>query len=233
MNKDFKIETYLTILPNKIEIHSFDINELKVIYKDEYKFKNAESNLEYDLINKFLEDNIFKIEKLVGQFIKNIYLIIENKELLVLSIGVKKNYDEYLNKKNLEILLTEAKDLFKENYQEFKLMHMIINNYILNEKSYNEFIDKLNVNKVCLELNFISIPINLSNEIEKILEKFQIRIIKYIDYKYINKIFEESEIQLPEMANRIQNHFNKNEVILIPKNLKKVGFFEKFFQLFS
>ena len=110
---------------------------------------------------------------------------------------------------------------------------MIINNYILNEKSYNEFIDKLHVNKVCLELNFISIPINLSNEIEKILEKFQIRIIKYIDYKYINKIFEESEIQLPEMANRIQNHFNKNEVILIPKNLKKVGFFEKFFQLFS
>ena len=39
MNKDFKIETYLTILPNKIEIHSFDINELKVIYKDECKFK--------------------------------------------------------------------------------------------------------------------------------------------------------------------------------------------------
>ena len=35
------------------------------------------------------------------------------------------------------------------------------------------------------------------------------------------------------MANRIQNGANENEIKLIPKNVGKIGIFEKFFQLFS
>ena len=34
-------------------------------------------------------------------------------------------------------------------------------------------------------------------------------------------------------AYKIQNGHNDNEVKIIPKNIKKLGFFEKFFQLFS
>jgi hypothetical protein len=35
------------------------------------------------------------------------------------------------------------------------------------------------------------------------------------------------------MANKLNNGFNKNEVKLISKNVENIGFFEKFFQLFS
>ena len=35
------------------------------------------------------------------------------------------------------------------------------------------------------------------------------------------------------MAYKILNGCNENEVMVIPKNTKKIGFFEKFFQLFS
>ena len=35
------------------------------------------------------------------------------------------------------------------------------------------------------------------------------------------------------MAHNIINGINENEVKVVPKNTKKTGFFEKFFQLFS
>ena len=35
------------------------------------------------------------------------------------------------------------------------------------------------------------------------------------------------------MANKLQNGYNHNEIILVPKNIGNKGFFEKFFQLFS
>ena len=45
-----------------------------------------------------------------------------------------KNYDPYINQKQLEIFLTEAKDLFKENYRNKKIIHMLIKNILLMEK---------------------------------------------------------------------------------------------------
>ena len=41
------------------------------------------------------------------------------------------------------------------------------------------------------------------------------------------------KIELSQMAYKSQQGYNANEVSIIPKNVKKAGFFEKFFQLFS
>ena len=57
----------------------------------------------------------------------------------------KKNYKISLKKIYLENILIEAKDLFKENYQDQKIMHMIINKYLINGKNYSKFEENLNV----------------------------------------------------------------------------------------
>ena len=82
-------------------------------------------------------------------------------------------------------------------------------------------------------INFISIPNNLSIDIEKILEKYQIKVVRYLNEDYVLNLFLEKKTKLPEMASKIINGYNENEVSIIPKNIKKTGFFEKFFQLFS
>ena len=38
----------------------------------------------------------------------------------------KKNYEKYLDQKHLENSLVEVKDVFRENYQDQIIMHMII-----------------------------------------------------------------------------------------------------------
>jgi hypothetical protein len=234
MTEDQEIETYISISRSHIGIYLLDIKNLKNLYKQEITFNNEEEKIDLNNLNKFLEENIFKIEKLLGKFIKNICLIIEDYEKNNIHFGLKRKiYDEKINKNYLENLLTDAKDLFKENYQTEKIMHMIIDKYIVDDVTYFFFPENLKGKNFCFELHFKSVSISFANEVEKILEKYQIEISNYIDGNYVKNLFVEEDFDLDVMAHKVQKGFNENEVKLIPKNLGKIGFFEKFFQLFS
>ena len=63
--------------------------------------------------------------------------------------------------------------------------------------------------------------------------KYQITISQYFNRNYLKDFFVEENLELSEMAYKLSNGHNDNEVILVPKNIENKGFFEKFFQLFS
>ena len=234
MIEEENFETYLSISPKKFEIFLFDKKNLKSLYKDKLELENKIDLLNLDNLSNFLDANIFKIEKLADNFIKNIVLIIESDKNSYVNICIKKkNYENLINYKNLEIALTETKDLFKENYQKQNIMHMIVENYSINGKNYSSFINDIKGDYLSLEVNFISIPSNFELILDKILEKYQIRIDKFLDGKYLIEQSKDNKFELPNIANKIINGYNQNEVILVPKNLKNKGFFENFFQLFS
>ena len=93
MSKDLEFETYLSISPRKLGIYLFDIKNQKNLYKEELIIN------ENNLLKNFLDDNIFKIEKLIGNFIENINLIIENENVFNLQIGIKKKIIKKILKK--------------------------------------------------------------------------------------------------------------------------------------
>ena len=69
MSKDLEFETYLSISPVKLGIYLFDIKNQKNLYKDELI---TNENMNYNrnhLLKNLLDDNIFKIERLIGNFI--------------------------------------------------------------------------------------------------------------------------------------------------------------------
>ena len=234
MNKELEFETYLSISLNKFEIYLFDTINQTNLYKEEKILKNRTSSIDYNNLKIFLDDNIFKIEKLTGKFIKDIFLILENEKIFNLVIGIKKkNYNNFINQEYLQNSLIEAKDLFKENYQNEKIMHMIINKYLINDKKFSSIQNKLESDHLGLEIEFKSISINFIYDINKILENYHIKIIKYVDGNYVKTFFKYSNIDVSEMAHKILKGFNENEVMVVPKNIKKLAFFEKFFQLFS
>ena len=234
MNKEFEFETYLNISPHEFEIFLFDKKKYQNFYEEKLKIINSNDYIDLDLLIKFLDENIFKIEKLIGKFVKNIILTIDCNKVLNLNFGIKKkNYQKTIDKNFLENLLTDAKNLFKESYQNDKIMHLIVKKYIIDDNEHFLFQKNFKGNNFCIEVEFISIPINYLFEINKVLEKYQIKIVEYYDTNYIKNLFKAEDIAFSEMVFRVQNGFIENEVKLIPKNLKKTGFFEKFFQLFS
>ena len=233
MNEELEFETYLSISPKKIGIYLLNINNFENLYNEELILEQTSNYIDFDNLKKFLDKNIFKIEKLIGKFVEGIFLIIENEKIFNLQIGIKKKkYNISNNKQHIENSLTDAKDLFNENYQNNKIMHIIIKKYFINKKSYTFLEDNLECDHLNLEIEIKSISNYIIEDLNKVLRNYQIKIIKCVDGNYVQNFFDDN-IALPEMAHKILIGYNKNEVLIVPKNLKKIGFFEKFFQLFS
>ena len=228
-NSDF--ETFLYISKSKYQIFVYDKNNLKNLYSEEIGYSEE---IELNTLSKFLDDNIYKIEKKIKNFIRNIILIIEDDKILEIGISLKKkNYEKNENQKQLEKSLVEVKDIFKENYQDLLIMHMVIvekeNNFLLNNANNND-------DYLFLEVNFISIPNKFTFYFDKLLENHQINIKRYMSGDYIKSFFDiesKESMELFVMANKLNDGLNKNEVQLISKSKENRGFFEKFFQLFS
>ena len=233
MTKELDIETYLIISSSGYEINLFNPINFKSLYEKKFEFENKVYSVDFNILNTFLEENIFKIEKLIGRFIKNITLILESDKILNVNIGItKKNYDESLNSKYFESMLVEIKDIFKERYQDQNIMHFIIDRYLVDGIDYQSFKDILKGDQVCLEVKLIAIPNTISLELDNVLKKYQIKIIRTMDRNYIKNFFKDENKKFTKMAFQIQSGLNPNEVNIVPKNRAKIGFFEKFFQLF-
>ena len=137
----------------------------------------------------------------------------------------KKNYQKVLTKKFLENSLQELRDLFHENYYEYKIMHMLIISYLIDGNSFSKFKSDLDCKNLIIETQFISVPNSIILEIDKILGNYQINTTNYLNQKYIQSLFDDKKIELSEMAYKSKIGYNINEVILVPKYTKKTGFF--------
>ena len=90
MIEETDFETYLNISPYKFGIYIFEKKNFKNLYKKEIIIKDKYDSLDSDALLNFLDENIFKIEKQIGKFIKNICITIESKEIFNLEVGIKK-----------------------------------------------------------------------------------------------------------------------------------------------
>ncbi len=90
MNEDQEFETYLSLSPKRFCIYLFNTKNSKNVYKNDFEFKIKSEVIDLNHLKIFIEENIFKIEKLIGKFVKNIFLIIESSEINIIEIGIKK-----------------------------------------------------------------------------------------------------------------------------------------------
>ena len=97
MIEDTDFETYLYISKNKYQIFVYDKDNLKNLYNEEIKNANE---IELNILSKFLDDNIYKIEKMIKNFIRNIILLVEDDKVLEIGLSIKiKNYENIITKK--------------------------------------------------------------------------------------------------------------------------------------
>jgi len=227
MIENTEFETFLYISKNNYQIFVYDKNNLKNLYHEEIE---PDNEIKLNVLSKFIDDNIYKIEKKIKNFIRNIILIIEDDKVLDIGISLKKkNYEKNKDLNQLKKSLVEAKDIFRENYQDLIIMHMVIvekeNNISINDAIKNDYL--------FLEVNFISIPYQFIYNFDKLLENHQIKIKRYMSGGYVKSFINDHKTELFLMAIKLNEGFNKNEVQLVSKYKENKGFFEKFFQLFS
>ena len=72
MIEETDFETFLFISKNKYQILVYDKKNLKNFYNDEIMINDG---IELGILSNFFDENIYKIEKMLNNFIRNIILI--------------------------------------------------------------------------------------------------------------------------------------------------------------
>jgi len=229
MTEETDFETYLYLSNNKFEIFLFDKKNIKNLFQETLIIKNNFDFIEFSELSQFLDKNVFKIEKLIGTFIKDIFLIVDNENNLMIKLSNKNK----INKESLRNTLIKLKNLINENYKNQTIMHILINNKLVYEDNETPLIDNEDNNPQYLEVCFITLSNDLIINLDKVMQEYQIKITKFIDGKYIKSYFEDDELELSTATHKIINGSNESEVLIVPKSTENQGFFERFFKIFS
>ena len=234
MDNDVSFDTFFFISSKKLSISVTNKFNFEKIYNKEILINNDLNQINFDELNNFLDKNIFKIEKVIKNFIKNIYLIVDCDEFFPVELSIKKNnYGNLILPKNLSYVLNEAKDQCKKTFRDKKIVHLLIENYYIDEEYFSYLPKDLKCKNFSLDLKFICLSNNLINNLEKTLKRYQISLNKIISAAYIKNFITNEDEDMFKLSKKIIEGYNENEVLLVDKNIKNQGFFEKFFNFFS
>ena len=233
MNEDLNFEAYLLISQKKLIISVLtDLNEK--IFEKELKINNNEKKLIFDELDIFLNENIFELEKKLKYFVKKIIVVIDLDEFLPIEISIKRsNYENVINLSGLNHTLNEVKDYCKETIGKRRIVHMVINNYKIDYKDFSSLPLDIYCKSFSLNVSFLCISESLIKMIEIILKRYQISLSNILSAKYINEFLKNEKIDFFIMAKKIIEGHNPNEVLMVNKTNKNLGFFEKFFNFFN
>ena len=224
---------FLVIRPGYFSLHIVSEN-YDLLHKKEYLFNDQDNKENLNALKKFLDENIFKIEKKFRLYIKDIYLIFDDKNFVSIDISLINDLKNFSNNidNNLSDLSNIKNSVLKSNI-DFQLTHMIINKFIINKKEFSIIPDQIKMENFFLEIRFICLKTKIFLNIVKILSKYQISIKKVLSYKYVESFQTNESDQISLIASELINGFNKNEIVFEKKHSKNIGFFGKFFKFFS
>ena len=186
---DKNLHTIIDFGNSKIRASSFNKETKKVENHLELKIKNNQSNNLYGE-EKLIGDLIFNLEKKNGEYLDEISLMVDNLNILLISLTIFKKSDERIIDDNfLKYITDDAKFEINKNYPNHEIIHSIIKNFYLGEKKFSEIPKSLNHNKFAVEFNFFVYPKNFLENLRKIFAKQNVIIKKFIFSSYSKSIF--------------------------------------------
>ena len=168
---------------SKIRLSVFDVN-----------LKNNFSNsilLDYekDNSNHFYELNkiVREAEKSISNHIQDVVLMLDSSEIFIIDISLKKNLDKKNKINNIfETMIMEINQIINKYYLNYKILHIIVDQCIIDNKIYSELPKFLNnTDNLKIDFKLICFPKNFINEINERFKKNNLNVINYICSSYV------------------------------------------------
>ncbi len=234
MTRKVDFQTYLYLNRNQFIIYVAEISTNEKIYSEKLVIEENSTEFKFSKLDEFLNSNIFKIEKKLNSFVKDTYVIIDTNEFHSIKLSIKKNNNgNLINSEALIHPLNDLKNLCQSNLQNKKIIHFLIERYVIDNEFYTTLPENVNCNIFSLDTEFICLSKNLIENTEMILKKYHISLNQILSASYLEKFKDNSDNSIFTTASRIISGHNSNEILLIGKTNKKQGFFEKFFNFFN
>ena len=225
----------INLVINKIQFIVLNLDKKKLVYENNLNLTNELDNI-FDLNNvedKFKEI-ILEIENTIKIQIDKVNLMIENKSSNSLAISIKKNFEnKKITRSEIEYLLQNLRQTCIENHSDKKIIHILVKKCLVDNELYTFF----PINKKCknfiMEIEFIYFQKLFVTKIEKFLKIHQIEIKKFICTSYAKSLLSTDFDDLFEVCSNVLMENNINEINVVSRNTNKMGFFERFFHIFS
>ena len=229
-------EIFIILSENQISVSVFDKEKKKSVHNKIYELKNNLSDniqLENNL-NRVLKEQIIIIEKKINYTLNNINLILCDPNNLKIKISTKKNYDlTQIQMDQIQYLIQDLKQQILTSNKDLKILHIIIENYIIDGNKIYEIPLKMNCKNLIIEAKFICVKKNLADFFYRIFKNYQVKLDSVICGNYALSLNEIDKSNPLEGGLKVLNGENMKEVYILPKKPAKLGFFEKMFHLFS
>ena len=174
--------------------------KLGVFNKDSeniYSSKQEIKSIEYFSLDKSLTTLIKDAEKYLSSHIGNVIVLYDSTQYYSLDLCIKKVFDQEVDlTKVYNYLIEDAHFFVSQNNFKDQIIHLVINNIVVNE---NIKIDKISKNKniksLILEIKFICLSKTLIKEITNQFKKNNLQILNlycssYVkSFSYKNKIY--------------------------------------------
>ena len=234
MSEETYFESYLFINNKKFIICVINNASHEIIYSDQKLLTENYDAQNFEKLDEFLEKNIFKIEKILKNFIKNINIILDSEEFFPVNLSIKKNNNgNYIDSNALKYPLDDLKNSCQSNFQDKKIIHILIENYLIDNKKYSSLPQKQKCNFFSLDVKFVCLSKKIIEDLEVVFKRYHIIVNQILCGNYVENFIDENHQNIFSTASRIKSGMNVNEVILVHKTPKNKGFFEKFFDFFS
>lgn len=185
-------------------------------------------------LNKFLSSNIILFEKKYHFHVKDINLIIDYNEFIILDISTTNNFNNVPNLiSDNSNYLFNIKDYINKNMSDYNLIHMIISKFIVNGNKYLTLPNNIDNKKVFLEIKFILLSNKILEDLKKVFSNYEILVRNTLYYNYVVNFKNLETNNIFVIASRLLKGVNKKEIFYTKRPAKNLSFFEKFFKFFN
>ena len=180
-------DIYLDLGSSKIRVTAFDKQEKNQIF---FLEKDCLSCLKLNQLNlletdHIIEETVFEIEKKTGEYLSNINLMLDTSDAFSIILSVsKKNEKKIITKQDVQYLIQDAKQQILSGYSDKSIIHIIINNYKVDDTDYESLPLNIEGKKFSIDVVFICFPKEIIKNLEKLFSKHQISIDQFICSSY-------------------------------------------------
>ena len=224
---------FILIKKKKILFQALNISNEPILNKETY-INNYQVDSIYNLLENFLDKNIINIEKILKDFVKEIYIIFDSDLFFSVPLSIKYKYQ------NKNFKLDKINDIFlgiKNQYNKHspkdQIIHMFVENDCLDQIDQNLSHKEIKNEELVIQVNFICLKNQTVMNLKKIFSNYEITVNKILCFSHLKNYNDFNENDIFQLANNNLNGLYKNEVYITSKNSNKLGIFEKFFNFFS
>ena len=233
INKDYQ-SFYVAIVEQSLHISYFGSKDGKSDYQKKYLMPDSfDDNLNLIILTKFISEKVKDFEKDVGSFIEKVNVITDTK-YNQFSLSLKSKYSSnQIKETDIVRLISDAKQLVMRNNKNCHILHVLVDQYIIDGKKYFEFPENLNYKEFILDVSFITINSSTVKMLNRILKDCNIELKKIVSHQYSSRFADKKDPSPCNAGKKVIDGINPLEVKVHNLKAKTQGLFERMFNFFS